>query len=154
MVRRPPRSTRTDTLCPYTTLFRSDLLAIGGDAREHAKRPLQHFASFLPGIFRCTARPLSGNSACCLKPTAAVLGCGMASSSKRRLILARDENGISRFPSQQAKILGVRVHEISDRNPCVVSRRVPRTRSKKTSPAKAGLVLTPQRLKQIGRAHD
>src|SRR3546814_7656651 len=25
MVRRPPRSTRTDTLFPYTTLFRSDL---------------------------------------------------------------------------------------------------------------------------------
>src|SRR3546814_17850148 len=23
MLRRPPRSTRTDTLCPYTTLFRS-----------------------------------------------------------------------------------------------------------------------------------
>src|SRR3546814_9266731 len=38
MIRRPPRSTRTDTLCPYTTLFRS---AIGGalslaDA-EHAR---------------------------------------------------------------------------------------------------------------------
>src|SRR3546814_10961913 len=28
MIRRPPRSTRTDTLCPYTTLFRS---AGGGD---------------------------------------------------------------------------------------------------------------------------
>src|SRR3546814_16209447 len=26
MVRRPPRSTRTDTLFPYTTLFRSDLI--------------------------------------------------------------------------------------------------------------------------------
>src|SRR3546814_2239807 len=25
MIRRPPRSTRTDTLCPYTTLFSSDL---------------------------------------------------------------------------------------------------------------------------------
>src|SRR3546814_3665715 len=25
MIRRPPRSTRTDTLCPYTTLFRSGL---------------------------------------------------------------------------------------------------------------------------------
>src|SRR3546814_2902195 len=25
MIRRPPRSTRTDTLFPYTTLFRSDL---------------------------------------------------------------------------------------------------------------------------------
>src|SRR3546814_12232866 len=24
MMRRPPRSTRTDTLCPYTTLFRSE----------------------------------------------------------------------------------------------------------------------------------
>src|SRR3546814_15423191 len=30
MIRRPPRSTRTDTLFPYTTLFRSrKLLAIG-----------------------------------------------------------------------------------------------------------------------------
>src|SRR3546814_14013109 len=27
MIRRPPRSTRTDTLFPYTTLFRSDLCA-------------------------------------------------------------------------------------------------------------------------------
>src|SRR3546814_3136942 len=26
MIRRPPRSTRTDTLFPYTTLFRSDML--------------------------------------------------------------------------------------------------------------------------------
>src|SRR3546814_14817242 len=28
MVRRPPRSTRTDTLFPYTTLFRSDVAAV------------------------------------------------------------------------------------------------------------------------------
>src|SRR3546814_13484795 len=28
MIRRPPRSTRTDTLFPYTTLFRSDIPAI------------------------------------------------------------------------------------------------------------------------------
>src|SRR3546814_10054719 len=28
MIRRPPRSTRTDTLFPYTTLFRSDMTAI------------------------------------------------------------------------------------------------------------------------------
>src|SRR3546814_13759043 len=28
MIRRPPRSTRTDTLFPYTTLFRSDAIAI------------------------------------------------------------------------------------------------------------------------------
>src|SRR3546814_13331502 len=30
MIRRPPRSTRTDTLFPYTTLFRSAGLALGG----------------------------------------------------------------------------------------------------------------------------
>src|SRR3546814_11959924 len=45
MIRRPPRSTRTDTLCPYTTLFRSVPRrklagqAVGqhllGDARRH-----------------------------------------------------------------------------------------------------------------------
>src|SRR3546814_11964825 len=42
MVRRPPRSTRTDTLFPYTTLFRSLLdalrpraLAMMQDARTH-----------------------------------------------------------------------------------------------------------------------
>src|SRR3546814_11150360 len=29
MIRRPPRSTRTDTLFPYTTLFRSELLGAG-----------------------------------------------------------------------------------------------------------------------------
>src|SRR3546814_13297493 len=28
MIRRPPRSTRTDTLFPYPTLFRSDMLTI------------------------------------------------------------------------------------------------------------------------------
>src|SRR3546814_4239908 len=31
MIRRPPRSTRTDTLFPYTTLFRSELRAAGDD---------------------------------------------------------------------------------------------------------------------------
>src|SRR3546814_19209485 len=36
MIRRPPRSTRTDTLFPYTTLFRSDqLLDFLGDAGGH-----------------------------------------------------------------------------------------------------------------------
>src|SRR3546814_4691323 len=68
MIRRPPRSTRTDTLFPYTTLFRSiqgqgthdRLLAgdigcvdrvvhfldalgvVGGQAREHQHRSEEH----------------------------------------------------------------------------------------------------------------
>src|SRR3546814_17538680 len=32
MIRRPPRSTRTDTLFPYTTLFRSPAGSIGGES--------------------------------------------------------------------------------------------------------------------------
>src|SRR3546814_16221787 len=44
MIRRPPRSTRTDTLFPYTTLFRSGPLAAGGhDAAEPA--PYRHDAA-------------------------------------------------------------------------------------------------------------
>src|SRR3546814_4466507 len=47
MIRRPPRSTRTDTLFPYTTLFRSPhrpprlvaLHQVAGEEREH---PVRH----------------------------------------------------------------------------------------------------------------
>src|SRR3546814_1991019 len=38
MIRRPPRSTRTDTLFPYTTLFRSGV----GTARTGQVRPVRH----------------------------------------------------------------------------------------------------------------
>src|SRR3546814_1250101 len=34
MIRRPPRSTRTDTLFPYTTLFRSDPRSLRGTRQE------------------------------------------------------------------------------------------------------------------------
>src|SRR3546814_15627820 len=44
MIRRPPRSTRTDTLFPYTTLFRSrrvlfDQHAAAGVAEDHPVQP-------------------------------------------------------------------------------------------------------------------
>src|SRR3546814_4252475 len=38
MVRRPPRSTRTDTLFPYTTLFRSPIAPAAAPSR-HAPEP-------------------------------------------------------------------------------------------------------------------
>src|SRR3546814_13894331 len=52
MIRRPPRSTRTDTLCPYTTLFRSPGQAEG-------------IAALSGGTSVLTVRPTgSGKSRC------------------------------------------------------------------------------------------
>src|SRR3546814_16608206 len=51
MLRRPPRSTRTDTLCPYTTLFRSvaaqalggvEVVAGAGDEGDRAMSGVDH----------------------------------------------------------------------------------------------------------------
>src|SRR3546814_5427978 len=38
MIRRPPRSTRTDTLFPYTTLFRSQSVRPGRQGHLHRRR--------------------------------------------------------------------------------------------------------------------
>src|SRR3546814_5023745 len=43
MIRRPPRSTRTDTLVPYTTLFRSVWIGT-----IHAAKGLEFFNVYLP----------------------------------------------------------------------------------------------------------
>src|SRR3546814_5600380 len=50
MIRRPPRSTRTDTLFPYTTLFRSVepvLLRAGGPEKRQVQR-LGHVSPSIP----------------------------------------------------------------------------------------------------------
>src|SRR3546814_2017409 len=49
MIRRPPRSTRTDTLFPYTTLFRS-LRRIGIDAEHAVERGRQRRCVGLAGV--------------------------------------------------------------------------------------------------------
>src|SRR3546814_10781339 len=49
MIRRPPRSTRTATLFPYTTLFRSDLVGLRQCAQgrtDHSGRTLPQRAGF------------------------------------------------------------------------------------------------------------
>src|SRR3546814_6391311 len=49
MIRRPPRSTRTDTLFPYTTLFRSAAVAPVGEehGRQKLVQRLRHFGWLL-----------------------------------------------------------------------------------------------------------
>src|SRR3546814_343107 len=59
MIRRPPRSTRTDTLFPYTTLFRS----VRAQHRRpgHVDHPQQARARLLPGhAAHVVGRPLPG----------------------------------------------------------------------------------------------
>src|SRR3546814_18847813 len=47
MIRRPPRSTRTDTLFPYTTLFRSGAV---GSVRGGGAGQRHNFSAALPGV--------------------------------------------------------------------------------------------------------
>src|SRR3546814_10971591 len=54
IIRRPPRSTRTDTLFPYTTLFRSEMIELGRE--EQAQGDLiEKIAFFLWRISRSRA---------------------------------------------------------------------------------------------------
>src|SRR3546814_21190212 len=61
MIRRPPRSTRTDTLFPYTTLFRSGFVAAKPQQlRNHCGRgDLDQYdviqADMVEGVFQCNA---------------------------------------------------------------------------------------------------
>src|SRR3546814_5705704 len=54
MIRRPPRSTRTDTLFPYTTLFRSSV--------PHVVRPACHFPTITICSNNLLARSLAGTA--------------------------------------------------------------------------------------------
>src|SRR3546814_15422990 len=49
MIRRPPRSTRTDTLFPYTTLFRSRHAVVAGGA-ESLRRRGHRPGAFMLGV--------------------------------------------------------------------------------------------------------
>src|SRR3546814_9503767 len=61
MIRRPPRSTRTDTLFPYTTLFRSKMP--GQDRQfldQHIEPELEvHGATICPSIYLMALRARS-----------------------------------------------------------------------------------------------
>src|SRR3546814_14467153 len=55
MIRRPPRSTRTDTLFPYTTLFRSRIMPHAAEWRANAPISQATFGRSAP----CARPPMS-----------------------------------------------------------------------------------------------
>src|SRR3546814_1011099 len=87
MLRRPPRSTRTDTLFPYTTLFRSELVGIVEGApvvQRHAVRIGR--AELAKG----DAAPIPGDGAVLVHPVA---------DAARLLLQARSEEHTSELQS-------------------------------------------------------
>src|SRR3546814_2824087 len=59
MIRRPPRSTRNDTLCPYTTLFRS-----GVESRHAGSSPLMQGRGSKQQVERPQQRLCRGRPSC------------------------------------------------------------------------------------------
>src|SRR3546814_17165754 len=79
MIRRPPRSTRTDTLFPYTTLFRSpqQILPLeGGASADHLDRPARQQAHERQRGHRLAAAALPDN------------GVGLAWADRERNLVA------------------------------------------------------------------
>src|SRR3546814_9706712 len=75
MIRAPPRSTRTDTLCPYTTLFRSPcarLDAIGADAGLRDVQINLHDPPLAPDFLDQEGEPDLWNLADITRPAAAL----------------------------------------------------------------------------------
>src|SRR3546814_19873512 len=62
MRRRPPRSTRTDTRFPYTTLFRSTVAIVGpsGAGKSTISRILFRFYDVLDGAVRIDGQDIRG----------------------------------------------------------------------------------------------
>src|SRR3546814_7791965 len=107
MIRRPPRSTRTDTLFPYTTLFRSVVVRseLGADTEQRRyERSLEHMAPMIVGAIRQprhSAGIRSGEPAKCDRATA---GKGQPIPREQHAILPRHDLAV--IFSDQARALG------------------------------------------------
>src|SRR3546814_14038048 len=95
MIRRPPRSTRTDTLFPYTTLFRS--------AENPALFGLRHRGRIESSLSFCTA-----------------WGCPRRRGRRRLQAQPQGKD----FPSRAFHVGSIRFHSAADRNSVVSGTRV------------------------------
>src|SRR3546814_20757140 len=103
MIRRPPRSTRTDTLFPYTTLFRSNgnvsgIFVEGNDVTERAEaeqalRENEQRLRFLDALAKETARSVDADAI--LTITTRMLGEHLGLSSCAYADMDPDQDGFT-----------------------------------------------------------
>src|SRR3546814_19371466 len=82
MIRRPPRSTRTDTLVPYTTLFRSKLGPRGKRKCWRFRVKVINVVNFASGPFRLQGRSKADETC----PTVIASGAEQSSSAPSGLL--------------------------------------------------------------------
>src|SRR3546814_12999876 len=99
MIRRPPRSTRTDTLFPYTTLFRSPLRGARGSAGSETAVGAPWFV--MPTIDAAHAFELEfaraktrAELADLLREACALMGCAWFALSHHLDFLAAPDKGV------------------------------------------------------------
>src|SRR3546814_3513190 len=124
MIRRPPRSTRTDTLFPYTTLFRSverRRLEVGHVAVELGRAP-----HGLAGVVHDVVEPAAGAGqvlaerlharrvaqveAVDLEPVAPLVDVGLAAVAQRRVTGAA--GGDDQRPTRPPQLVAGRVPDL------------------------------------------
>src|SRR3546814_82572 len=121
MIRRPPRSTRTDTLFPYTTLFRSAAMVdcAPGDSRDPRRALLRgHAAWHKRGRRRLRARSVPPRRGCRMTESSALQSDVPASDVDA--LLARVARGDqpafeTLYRSTSGKLLGICLRVLSDR---------------------------------------
>src|SRR3546814_12485339 len=102
MIRRPPRSTRTDTLFPYTTLFRSAEQAEHGVEQRAGQRPQRQHrqAAVKQGIASCPAREAAPGTD--PAPPAALLAVAVPRHTRRLVAVAARPNPDTASPAGRA----------------------------------------------------
>src|SRR3546814_13707912 len=100
MIRRPPRSTRTDTLFPYTTLFRSiqHIRRFAGSRRDHPARE---------GIISIRDMGVEGDARFVAAACVDVADRGPTTASVKLLSVARRSGAVSPQPGDWHGAMGV-----------------------------------------------
>src|SRR3546814_4982735 len=97
MIRRPPGSTRTDTLFPYTTLFRSfDFAASGRRVLDVEIRGLEAIAARIDGAFTQACQLLLANQG-----RVVCIGMGKSGHIARKIAATFASTGTPAFRSEE-----------------------------------------------------